>query len=145
MGNPKRLMFNEVIARLDEALSKNYFLEASWITYSLFEDRCNSILKKTGGLPLVQKGQFLSINKKLKTLKTRSASHSYLLKVPNIIPIVQDITSWKNKRNLIMHNMVDLQTSWENINNDAEKLARDGRKLLGKFASAAMKVAKLDK
>jgi hypothetical protein len=142
MSLSKRPTYEEVIGRIDDALKREFFLEASWITYSLFEDRCNSMLKKTGGMPPVRPGQFLSINKKLTTLKERASTDILLTSIDNISGIIEEVRVWKDSRNPIMHSMVEMPTTWESVNSDAEALAKDGRELLGRFSSVAMKVRK---
>lgn len=142
MSMTKRPTYEEVIGRVDDALQREFFLEASWIIYSLFEDRCDSMLKKSGGMPQVSAGSFLSINKKLNILKSRHLSNPLLASVNGFLLIIDEVKDWKDSRNPIMHSMVEIPTTWEDINNNAEILARDGRELLSRFSSVAMKVRK---
>jgi hypothetical protein len=139
----KRTTYKQTIARLDEALGKQFFLEASWIEYAIFEDRCNSLLEKTGGLiPPSRNGIPPSINKKLTVLKERTSGDPFLSSTSEFPDILRDVRNWKNRRNTIMHSLVDVARSWNNINQDAKQLAIDGRALLGRFSSATMKVRK---
>ncbi len=100
------------------------------------------MLKNTGGMPPVRPTEFLSINKKLTTLKERSNTNVLLTSIDNFAHIIEEVRDWKESRNPIIHSMVDMPTTWENINSEAETLAKDGRELLGRFSSVAMKVRK---
>jgi hypothetical protein len=142
MSPTKRYTYKEGIARIDDALDKEFWLEASWIIYAMFEDRCNSLLEKSGGPIPPPKNGFVSINKKITELKTRAATNQFLNQVNHLSGMLQELYDWKEDRNPIMHDLVDLPKDWSIINADAEKLARDGRDLLGRFTAAAMKVRK---
>lgn len=140
MTTTKRLTYKEGISRIDEALEKSFWLEASWITYAMFEDRCDSLLEKSGGAIPPPPHGFVSINKKIKKLKSRATSDPLLSKVSGLFGLLGEVHDWKERRNPIMHNMVELPRDWADINADARKLAEDGRELLGRFSTAAMKV-----
>ena len=133
----KRNTYEETFDRLNEALNSDFYLEASWIEYSLFEDRTNSLLDKTGGLLSDPRA---SIDKKLKELEKRSTTDAGLLHIPEFPDILDEIRKWKNKRNPLMHQMVDLPRKWEDINTDAKNLAESGSTLIRRYSSAAMKL-----
>ena len=135
----KRPTYEETIRRIDRAISERFFLEATWIVYSLFEDRCNSALEKTGGRLSNPRA---SIEQKLKALEARSGSNPSMGKVTEFPAIFNEVRVWKDARNPLMHEMVDMPRPWTDINNDAEALALDGRELLGRFTSAMMKLRK---
>jgi hypothetical protein len=142
MSPTKRYTYKEGIARIDDALDKEFWLEASWITYAMFEDRCNSLLDKSGGPITPPSNGFISINRKIKELKNRASTNQLLNLVSHLPSLLQELYDWKEDRNPIMHNLVALPKEWSVINTDTEKLAKDGRELLGRFAAAAMKVRK---
>ena len=135
----KRLNYTEAIARLDKALKESFFLEASWIEYSLFEDRTNSLLEKTGGL---LQNPRASIEAKLKELEKRSKTDHGLSHISEFPDILDEVRTWKDSRNPLMHQMVDVPKDWEDIDSDAKVLAENGRRLLGRYSSAAMKLRK---
>ena len=135
----KRLSYEQIIARLDSALEQEYYLEASWIAYSLLEDRTESALEKTGG---VLSNPRASIEAKLKELEKRSASNTGLRSVSEFPDIFDEVRKWKDKRNPLMHRMVEMPKSWEDINVDARDLAKESRELLGRYSSAVMKLRK---
>ena len=138
----KRYTYEEGIARIDDALNKEFWLEASWITYAMFEDRCNSLLDKSGGAISNPKSSFVSINKKITELQNRASTDQFLKQVSNLPTLLKELHNWKENRNPIMHNLIDVPEDWIIINFNAENLAKDGRDLLGRFAAAAMKVRK---
>ena len=143
MPTTKRNTYEQGIARIDQALSEGFWLEASWITYAMFEDRCDSLLNKSGGpVPASHPNGFVSINKKITSLKQRSSSDQFLSQVPGLAALLDEVHDWKNRRNPVMHSMVDVPRDWAAINADAQALAEDGREILGRFSSAVMKVRK---
>lgn len=139
----KRDTYEQGIARIDQALHEGFWLEASWITYAMFEDRCDSLLEKSGGpVATNHPSGFVSINQKISELKKRSSSDQFLSQVSGLSELLDEVHDWKERRNPIMHSMVEMPRDWGMINVDTKGLAKDGRKILGRFAAAAMKVRK---
>jgi hypothetical protein len=60
-----------LIARMDEAIKEGFYLEASWIAYAVIEDRCDSALEKTGGIPTRNGRPIQMLGNKLKELQNR--------------------------------------------------------------------------
>ena len=140
MAIRKRTAYGQSIGRLDSALKSKFFLEACWIEYAICEDRCDSLLNKSGGPIPCNPGQFVSINRKIIELKLRWKNDPYLSTVQELPSILEEVRKWKNRRNPLMHQLVKMARDWPSINNDASILAADGRDIVGRFASAAMKV-----
>lgn len=143
MNQSKRTTYSEGIAKIDQALREQFYLEASWIEYAMFEDRCDSMLEKSGGKPALNNGRhFISINRKICELRSRGRTHPFLISVTDFDALLQELHDWKERRNPIMHSLVEVPKSWSDINNETKLLAEDGRKLLGRVAAAAMSVRK---
>lgn len=143
MAKTKRNTYKQGINRIDQALDEGFWLEAAWITYAMFEDRCDSLLSKSGGpVPLPPNRKFVAIDTKITVLKKRSKTDEILSKVSELPALLSEVKRWKNRRNPIMHSMVNLPKDWSLINADAKILAEEGREILGRYAAAAMKVRK---
>lgn len=138
----KRNSYEEIIHRLDSALDQGFNLEASWITYALFEDRTTSALAKSGGVLVSKNNSFISIEVKLKELKSRSLTHAGLQRAGLINALLDEIIDWKNKRNALMHTLAEVPRPWEDINNDAQNLAIEGREIIARYSSAIMRLSK---
>ena len=142
MSSTKRYTYQQGIERIDSALEKEFWLEASWIIYAMFEDRCNSLLDKSGGpIPPPSTG-FVSINKKINVLKDRASNNQFLKQANDLPVLLQELHDWKEARNPTMHSLIEMPREWSVINEEAKKLAQDGRYLLGCFSAAAMRVRK---
>ena len=141
MAIRKRTAYRQSIQRLDNALRSKFYLEACWIEYAICEDRCDSLLDKSGGPIPLKPGQYsISINQKISELKRRSNNDPYLSPVKELRGILEEVKKWKNRRNPLMHELVKMPRDWPSINNDARQLATDGRDIVGRFSTAAMKV-----
>lgn len=137
----KRYTYEQGIGRIDEALENEFWLEASWIIYAMFEDRCSSLLEKSGGA-IPSKNGFVSIHRKIEELKARASKNQFLAQVTELPGLLQEVNDWKKDRNTMMHSLVEMPREWSVIDSETKQLAKQGRNLLGRFSSAAMKVRK---
>jgi hypothetical protein len=139
----KRVAYGQSIERIDKAIKEKFYLEASWIEYAICEDRCDSLLEKTGGLLTPPPGQsFVSINLKISELKKRCKTDPFLIQVIEFPRILEEVRQWKNRRNPLMHELVKSARDFTDISNDAKALAIDGQDIVRRFSGAAMKVRK---
>lgn len=137
----KRKSLTELIAQMDVALENEFYFEVAWIAYGIIEDRTNSALERTseGQFPRDSNGLLPSINKRLNALKARAGTDVILKTVNGFAPAVQQVIDWKNKRNILVHSLIDTPRDWADINDDAKKLAVEGRKIISIYNARIMK------
>jgi hypothetical protein len=136
----KRQLYEQLIERMDNAFAAGYFLEASWYAYSLLEDRLNSLLKNTGGLPTGNNGHPIMMGKKISQLKKRAHTYDELEKLD-----LSSLGIWAKDRNDLMHAMADASKTMEAISSSVKKLANVGVPMVRDFAKIAMKIKKQNK
>jgi hypothetical protein len=135
----KSYKYSELLSRMDEAIEHEFYLEASWISYAIFEDRLLSILKESGGGhdKLRMLGPKLGeVNKRMvDTLNMRKSFYGDLL--PNL-------HRWKDERNTLMHTLAsEAKTAFE-IDQESKKLALDGRQIARDLCAACRRYKKLN-
>lgn len=131
-----------MVGRADLALSEEFFLEATWIEYALFEDRINSALVKSGG---ALSNTRPTIESKIKELESRCLTHAGLRSIGDFPELLDEVRQWKGVRNRLVHRMVEAAVRWDDVNDEANLLATDGRELFGRFSSAIMRLGKWHK
>lgn len=80
--------------------------------------------------------------KKIIALKQRSNSDQLLSQVSGFSALLEEVRKWKERRNSMMHSIVETARDWKAIDADAKLLAEDGREILGRFAAVVMRVRK---
>lgn len=124
---------------MDEAIEHEFYLEASWITYAILEDRLLSILKESGGGhdKIKMLGPKLGeVNKRmLNTLNMRKAFYGELL---------PDLDRWKDKRNMLMHTMASEAKTAAELDDDSKQLAMEGRRIARELCAACRRYKKFN-
>ena len=140
----KRKPIEDLIERMDIAIEREFYFETAWIAYGIIEDRTNSALKRTSGGQLARdrNGLLPTINKRLQALKERASTDAILKKVNGFASVVQLVIDWKNKRNDLVHALIDTPRNWADINEDAKELAIEGREVVSAYNARIMKQRK---
>ena len=141
----KGKFYKKMLKRFLDAKKAGYYLEASWIAYANFEDRIYSVLDKTGGIPLNNRGIPISIHHRLVLLKRRRNSDPKLKRAFYDENIIDDVMNWKNRRNPLMHSLMKTPRKIEDVNNELKSLAEDSESILRDFNSAVLRFNKLSK
>lgn len=137
--NSKRTLFEGFHDRMNAAIEKKFYLEASWYAYALLEDRLVSMLRQSGGIG--QNGSSTPIKmlgRKLRELKNRARTDKLL---SENLP-VDKIDGWKNERNDLIHAMAEGTMTQTEIDKKAYLLALQGRDLIKEVSAAAMRLKK---
>ena len=130
--------YEELLARLDAARKEGFHLEASWIAYAVVEDRIDSALGLTGGIP-----PKIMLGKKLEHLRNRLSGDAELRKATAAGQVLDEVERWKNSRNPLMHSMAAESLPWEDLEKNAAALSADGRETVRNLCSAIMRLKKL--
>ena len=137
--NPKRTLFESFHDRMNNAIEKRFYLEASWYAYALLEDRLVSMLKQSGGVGKNGSNTPIKmLGPKLGELKSRANTDKLLLEN---LPATK-IHDWKEERNDLMHAMAEGTMTQAEIDKKAYLLALQGRELVKEVSAAAMRLKK---
>lgn len=138
----KQELYRTLISRMEAAHGASMYFEASWYAYAVLEDRLLSLLRSSGGVG--ENGDGASgkpirmMGPKLKEL-ARRARKDALLKA-NFEH--DQLNTWKESRNNLMHAMAEATMSASDIDAAARKLAEDGRFLVREYSAACRRLKK---
>lgn len=125
----KRDIYATLMKKLDNATSNDYYYEAIFIEYAIFEERTRAIFKHAKVKYKEKDGKEYSINKKLKALKSNRNFQDEYIKKHLTEELIDNITNWKNQRNKLMHDIIK-----SNYGNEQVKdLAKQGEDLAKKM------------
>lgn len=124
-------MHNEYIDRLEKAMESKSYVEASWLCYSLFEQRIKRlILKHISVCPKAKKkkGKDATISTRIACLQELVASQygGYKDFAPDLLP---SISKWCDRRNDLVHGLVSLE-HYKEYDKEFKALAEDGEPLV---------------
>ncbi|MBV1788344.1 hypothetical protein KQ940_09775 [Marinobacterium sp. D7] len=130
--------YRELISRIDLAIEGGFYLEATWIAYSILEDRLVSALKESGGGPPIR-----MLGPKIGEIKYR---HTNSLKMRQAFfgDMIQRLSNWKDKRNDLMHALADERLDVPSIDAESKSVALEGRGLAREFSAACKRFKKLN-
>lgn len=133
--------YKELFARMDEASKLGFHLEASWIAYAVIEDRVLSALDKTGGVPTTKKGKPINmLGPKIKALRDRLGENALLRGAMLDGRVLDDVETWKEARNPLMHALAEEAEPWTALAPQAEELARSGERAARDLADAVSRL-----
>lgn len=137
------LMHEEFLSALDKAMQAENYVEATWLCYSIFEQRITRLIekhisfcprkKKTKGVPA-------SITTRISCLKKLVLSKygGYEFFDKNILI---EIEKWCNKRNDLVHGLVSIE-HYKKYDSEFKDLAINGKPLVEKLYKEASKFRK---
>ena len=139
---PKHALYKTFMSRMDAAYEASMYLEASWYSYAVLEDRLISLLRNSGGVGENDGGAggkpIRMMGPKLKEL-SRRAKKDKLLKENFEHDKLND---WKESRNNLMHAMGNATMPILVRDATSNKLAENGRTLVREYASACRRLKK---
>ncbi|MBP7510079.1 MAG: hypothetical protein KA807_19865 [Prolixibacteraceae bacterium] len=132
--------YRELFDRATIALEQKFFLEATWIVYSIIDDRIKSALKNLS-IPLNYKDMLGSNLQKLYNCTSPE------LKQAGFDNVFYDrIKNWIDKRNKLMHDLGDEQSLRTDYESQIEQIASEGLVLAKDVSSFVMRLKiRLDK
>lgn len=132
----KGKLLADLISRVDIALENKFYLEASWIEYSIIEDRLISVIAKIDNR---NPGNGFKVDKCLKRLKYLRDNENNTLIVKHFSTVLLDnIRTWKNNRNSTMHDLAKKHITEKRI----ENLATEGKLLMRELNASVMRFKK---
>lgn len=128
-------MHETYLDRLKTAMDTKQFVEATWICYAIYEQRINRIIEKI--LPKCPieaprtSNNSASISTRIKCLeKLISKSYGGLAKFD--LSLLEDISTWCDDRNSLVHDLVNLD-EYKRFDADFEALAKRGVPLVNRI------------
>jgi len=125
--------YKEQFKRLDRAIKEGFNLEAVFIAYAIMEDRTESILRYENNSIKPKKGHRVSIDAKLRKVKTISREKESLPYRYFQEDFVDLIVEWKEERNRMIHALLKQNLSTEEL----VELALQGRYLARQLSNKA--------
>ena len=116
--------YKEQMGRLNKAIKECFYLEALFIEYAIIEDRTESMLRHTG--IDTEKQKYTSLDGKIKKLADMAREKKGLLRKYFTMEIWEDILSWKELRNQLIHALMKQIFH----SHDLEKIVMDGLALI---------------
>jgi hypothetical protein len=106
------------------AMKNGFYTEAIWILSAIMETRLKRMITIT---EQKNPGAAFGLEKQLKRIKLLQTREQYsLLKSHFPLSLISSLRSWKNNRNIMIKDMLEMHVSWER----KEKLAKEGISLL---------------
>lgn len=125
--------YKEQFKRLDRAIKEGFNLEAVFIAYAIMEDRTESILRYENNGIKPKKGHRVSLDAKLRKVKTISREQESLPYRYFQEDFVDQIFEWKEERNRMIHALLKQNLSTEKL----VELALQGRYLARQLSNKA--------
>lgn len=122
----KQETYANMKANLSRALKAGFYYEAIFIEYAIIEDRCSSLLNHAGVKSTEKDGRPYSLNKKLNILTNGKAFNEKYIRKRITIELIEDLRSWKEDRNKLIHALAKIQYNSESVN----KIAQRGQELV---------------
>ncbi len=147
----KKELYEELIKHMHHAVEEGFFLEASWLSYAIIEDRTKRILE-VSVVPRRRRESLADKTKKLRELAARSGVLAVYLN-DDVAPkkedgdalplaLLDELDPWRDDRNRLVHRVADGTIDYEDAAEQVAKLGRDGAKLAAKFAKIGRQVKK---
>lgn len=132
----KRDRYVELNETLRKALKQEFYYEAIFIEHAILEDRVISLFKHANlDMPF-------QLGAKLEKLKTNQIFKDEYISKHIDMELLDKINNWRDKRNKMVHNLIESSFASEDI----KEIAEEGNEIIKKFASKTTLVTKyLDK
>ena len=128
--------YREQFKRLNSALHSGFNLEAMFIEYAIMEDRTESILRHAGKWDAylkTRKGRDPTINSKIGYLKKLAGFNNDLLHKYFFDGLLDQMLTWKDDRNRLIHALLKQQLE----HNEIRTLAEQGKQLVDELRKRA--------
>ena len=141
-------MHDFFLKKIHDAIDNERYIEASWLIYSCFENRYFRTVEKIKAQCKYSKGKCkktsneLALRTKVRCLQRISEADCSCIKDAFPDELFAETLSWVKKRNLMMHNLLQLET-YEDMDAQFEESAKEGLVLLNKTYDSCTKFREL--
>ena len=113
--------------QLKKTMHSGFYYEAVFIEYAIIEDRTESVLRHAGGIKLTDsRDQPLKLKDKLNKIRDNARFHSKKIRMLLSLELIDDINSWRDKRNKLVHYLMNTPNDTEQL----KELAEQGQELV---------------
>ena len=124
----KNQTYRELMEDLKLAVEKEFYYEAIFIEYAIFEDRTESLIRHSKIEHNLSDKEF-TLHNKIKVMKYSSEFKSFYCNKHEILKILIDVDNWRDKRNKLIHDLVNTELTYEDI----KEIAIKGYELVNKL------------
>ncbi len=135
----KTALYHEVLDRIQHAINESFFCEACWLQYAIIEDRVNSVIRHAHpkkGAEAVK--SMRGLDTKIEHITKRIHGQDEGCRTTVNKDLIKRLTKWKNKRNALMHDLVDV-SDFGKVQQKMKVLADDGVVLVNELCSRVAK------
>lgn len=139
----KAIRFDYLVKRTDLAITEEFYLEASWICYAIIEDRMRSIIVKLNG-SVKNRWKIYDCTTEIYKLKESDET----IKKYFSDELLFKINDWREKRNNLMHELVEgtsQDIEFKDIAVEGRNILRELKDKVRKFKKALIKENRLKK
>ena len=138
-GKKKNYKYGELMGKLKNSIENEFYYESIFIEYAILEDRTDSLLKHSKISKYDEYGKEMNLNSKLKTIEHSSKfNNDDYVKEHITYTLLSKLHDWKNRRNVLIHNLVETKYN----NEDIKKIALEGYELIRKLNSKSTLINK---
>lgn len=130
--------------RMHSAHDQEFYLEASWIAYSILEDRLNSALNQSTPTTGSNNSARLMLGDKIQEIRLRrsepkdnNATGDKLLGAYFKSELLDKLHDWKESRNALMHSMADGSKTITELSKEIYLLSLNSQQLINNTCDAA--------
>lgn len=134
----KNERYSELMEKLKKSIEEEFYYESIFIIYAILEDRTESILRHANIETVDENNRPLSLNTKLNKISKDDIFEQEYIKKHLPKDLISQIHVWKNKRNVLMHDLVNTEYDNEKI----KILALNGYELIKKINNKSILVNK---
>lgn len=124
----KNETYKELMEDLTLALENNFYYEAIFVTYAIFEDRTESLIRHSKVEHSLSRKDF-TLHNKINLIKSKEEFKSFYCNKHEILKLLDEVDKWREKRNKLIHDLVN--TSF--TEDDIEEIALIGHELVKKL------------
>lgn len=132
-------IYKTMKVQLKKSITSGFYYQAIFIEYAILEDRVNSLLRHAGLNTENNKGEDLSISRKLNKLKSCKPFSDSKMRKRLPIDFIDEITSWKKQRDSLIHELAKIKYDDESVRETALR----GKELIDKFDNTVKKINKI--
>lgn len=134
----KNLKYADLMDKLKKSINNEFYYEAIFIEYAIFEDRTESLLKHAKYKIIDIDGRNFSLQNKLNKIMNNTKFQDKYVKKHITNELLFKLDNWRKKRNKMIHDLIKC----EYTNDDIKKIALEGYELTKKLNSKSTLVTK---
>ena len=124
----KNQSYKELMEDLALAIEKEFFYEAIFIEYAIFEDRTESLIRHSKLEHDLKTKEFNLFNK-INLIKNAQEFKSFYCNKHEIVKILNEVNDWREIRNKLIHDLVNTEFT----SDDIKEIATKGYELVTKL------------